>query len=132
MPLLDRRDERRRLAAARHLGAGDQRSGAPAPGLLGIVPDAAVVLEDEQIVWVGRPLPAPAADAAVDLGGRAVLPGWVDSHSHVVFAGDRAAEFSARMAGQPYRAGGMQSTVAATRRPRTTNCWPSPAGIGRR
>jgi imidazolonepropionase len=85
------------------------------PGLLGLVHDAAVVLQDEQIVWVGPAAAAPAADIAVDLGGRAVLPGWVDSHSHVVFAGDRSAEFAARMAGEPYRAGGMQSTVAATR-----------------
>ena len=84
---------------------------AAGPGLLGIVPDAAVVMQDGQIVWVGPAASAPVADTAVDLGGRAVLPGWVDSHSHVVFAGDRAAEFAARMAGQPYRAGGMQSTV---------------------
>jgi imidazolonepropionase len=88
---------------------------AAGPGLLGIVGDAAVVLEGDRIAWVGAAAHAPAADRAVDLGGRAVLPGWVDSHSHVVFAGNRAAEFSARMAGQPYRAGGMQSTVAATR-----------------
>ena len=71
------------------------------PGLLGIIPDAAVVIEGERIVWAGPSAAAPAADLAVDLGGRAVLPGWVDSHSHVVFGGNRAAEFSARMAGQP-------------------------------
>ena len=88
---------------------------AAGPGLLGIVPDAAVLMQDGQIVWVGPAASAPAADTAADLGGRAVLPGWVDSHSHVVFAGDRAAEFAARMAGQPYQAGGMQSTVSATR-----------------
>ena len=88
---------------------------AAGPGLLGIIDDAAVVLQGEQIAWVGPVAAAPAADRAVDLAGRAVLPGWVDSHSHVVFAGNRAAEFSARMAGRPYRAGGMQSTVAATR-----------------
>ncbi len=85
------------------------------PGLLGIVKGAAVVVEDERVVWVGSERSAPATDLAIDLGGRAVLPGWVDSHSHVVFAGDRSAEFSARMAGAPYLAGGMQSTVAATR-----------------
>jgi len=85
------------------------------PGLLGLLPDAAVVIKDGLIEWIGSATSAPAADVAVDLGGRAVLPGWVDSHSHVVFAGDRAAEFSARMAGTPYRAGGMQATVAATR-----------------
>ncbi|MEP6560316.1 MAG: imidazolonepropionase, partial [Nakamurella sp.] len=88
---------------------------AAGPGLLGIITDAAVVIEDEQIVWVGRGDAAPAADQSMNFGGRAMLPGWVDSHSHVVFAGNRAAEFSARMAGQPYRAGGMQATVAATR-----------------
>jgi len=88
---------------------------AAGPGLLGIITDAAVVLRGEQIAWVGPAASAPAADQAVDLGGRAVLPGWVDSHSHVVFAGDRAAEFAARMAGQQYRAGGMQATVSATR-----------------
>jgi imidazolonepropionase len=85
------------------------------PGLLGIVEDAAVVIQDGVIAWVGTAVSAPAADHAIDLGGRAVLPGWVDSHSHTVFAGNRAAEFSARMAGQPYRAGGMQATVSATR-----------------
>jgi imidazolonepropionase len=55
------------------------------------------------------------ADQRVDVGGRAVLPGWVDSHTHLVFAGDRTAEFEARMAGEPYRAGGIAVTVAATR-----------------
>ncbi len=85
------------------------------PGLLGIVQDAGVVVEDGRVVWAGPRRSMPAADLAIDLGGRAMLPGWVDSHSHVVFAGDRAAEFSARMAGRPYQAGGMQSTVTATR-----------------
>ena len=82
---------------------------------VGRLAEAAVVLDGGVVAWVGPSAEAPAADARVDVAGRAVLPGWVDSHSHVVFAGDRAAEFSARMAGQPYRAGGMQSTVAATR-----------------
>src|SRR5699024_7407815 len=58
---------------------------------------------------------APSADEAVDLGGRAVLPGWVDSHSHLVFDGDRAAEFEARMAGEAYSAGGIGVTTDATR-----------------
>ena len=84
-------------------------------GLLGLVPDAAVVLDGDRVGWVGPADRAPQADAYVDAGGRAVLPGFVDSHSHLVFAGDRAAEFSARMTGEPYTAGGIRTTVAATR-----------------
>ncbi len=82
---------------------------------LGIVADAAVVLQDSVIVWVGPAADAPAADARIDLGGRAVVPGFVDSHTHLVFAGDRSAEFAARMAGQRYDGGGIAATVAATR-----------------
>lgn len=86
-------------------------------GALGIVRDAAVLVEDGVVRWVG---PAAAADAPaeaelVDLGGRAVIPGFVDSHTHLVFGGDRAEEFAARMAGEAYSAGGIRSTVAATR-----------------
>src|SRR4029079_18221030 len=65
--------------------------------------------------WVGSRREAPAADAALDVGGRAVIPGVVDSHSHLVFAGERSAEFAARMTGTPYSAGGIRTTVAATR-----------------
>ncbi|HWM01978.1 MAG TPA: imidazolonepropionase, partial [Actinophytocola sp.] len=65
--------------------------------------------------WVGPASRAPDADSRVDLAGRAVLPGWVDSHTHLVFAGDRTEEFGARMAGKPYTAGGIAVTVAATR-----------------
>jgi imidazolonepropionase len=82
---------------------------------LGRMRDAALVMEGELVVWVGSAAGAPAADDAVDVGGRAVLPGWVDSHTHLVFAGDRTAEFEARMAGQAYAAGGIGVTVAATR-----------------
>ena len=67
------------------------------------------------IAWIGPAAQAPAADREVDLAGRAVIPGFVDSHSHLVFAGDRSAEFAARMAGQPYDGGGIGVTVAATR-----------------
>ncbi|MBI2243409.1 MAG: imidazolonepropionase [Nocardioides sp.] len=84
-------------------------------GLLGIVEQAAVVIDGSTVAWVGRAADAPDADQLVDAGGRAVLPGFVDSHSHLVFAGDRAAEFAARMAGTPYAAGGIRTTVAATR-----------------
>ncbi len=84
-------------------------------GPLGVLPDAAVVVQGDRIVWVGSRAAAPPADHFFDAGGRTVLPGWVDSHSHLVFAGDRSAEFSARMAGAPYAAGGIATTVAATR-----------------
>ena len=86
-----------------------------ADDLLGLVTDAALVVEGSRVAWVGRAVDAPDADQRVDVGGRAVLPGFVDSHSHLVFAGDRAGEFAARMSGTPYAAGGIRSTVAATR-----------------
>lgn len=86
-----------------------------AEDLLGIRRDAAVVLDEDRIAWVGSAGSAPAADLEVDAGGRAVIPGFVDSHSHLVFAGDRAEEFRARMAGESYSAGGIRTTVAATR-----------------
>jgi imidazolonepropionase len=79
------------------------------------VAGAALVIDDGRVAWTGPASRAPAADQMVDAGGRAVLPGFVDSHAHLVFAGERSAEFAARMAGQPYQAGGIRSTVAATR-----------------
>ncbi|PRY11547.1 imidazolonepropionase [Kineococcus rhizosphaerae] len=79
------------------------------------ITDAALVVEDDRVAWVGPAGAAPDADDRVDVCGRAVLPGWVDSHSHLVFAGDRTAEFESRMAGRPYAAGGIATTVAATR-----------------
>ncbi len=82
---------------------------------LGTRTGAAVVLQGDRVAWVGDAAAAPAADARFDAGGRAVLPGWVDSHTHLLFAGDRAAEFAARMAGEPYAAGGIAVTVEATR-----------------
>ena len=75
----------------------------------------ALVLDGGQVAWTGPAARAPAADEAVDAGGRAVLPGFVDSHAHLVFAGERGAEFAARMAGRPYAAGGIRATVTATR-----------------
>ena len=77
--------------------------------------NAALIMDDGRIAWTGPAAAAPAADARVDAAGRAVLPGFVDSHAHLVFAGERGAEFAARMAGLPYSAGGIRSTVAATR-----------------
>ncbi|MCO1657472.1 imidazolonepropionase [Pseudonocardia humida] len=82
---------------------------------LGVLRDAAVVVEGGRVAWVGPATDAPAADDRCDLGGRAVVPGFVDSHSHLVFDGDRGAEFAARMTGRPYDGGGIATTVAATR-----------------
>ncbi|MCC3774521.1 imidazolonepropionase [Streptomyces sp. UNOB3_S3] len=84
-------------------------------GPLGLVQDAAVVIDGDRVAWIGESSKAPATDNAVDAGGRAVIPGFVDSHSHLVFAGDRTAEFNARMSGRSYSAGGIRTTVAATR-----------------
>ena len=84
-------------------------------GALGKLTDAALVIEGDRVTWVGPAAEAPAADSRVDVEGRAVLPGWVDSHTHLVFAGDRTTEFGARMSGQPYAAGGIAVTVDATR-----------------
>ncbi|GAA3372235.1 imidazolonepropionase [Streptomyces sannanensis] len=82
---------------------------------LGLIQDAAVVIDGDRIVWVGESSKAPATDNRVDAEGRAVIPGFVDSHSHLVFAGDRTQEFNARMSGRSYTAGGIRTTVAATR-----------------
>lgn len=82
---------------------------------LGLITEAAVVVTDDRISWVGPAASAPAADRRTDLGWRSVVPGFVDSHAHLMFAGDRSAEFAARMAGQPYTGGGIATTVAATR-----------------
>ena len=82
-------------------------------GPLGLVRDASVVIEHGVVVAVGRA--GSIADERIDADGACVLPGFVDSHTHLVFAGDRAAEFSARMAGQPYDGGGIVVTTEATR-----------------
>jgi imidazolonepropionase len=93
----------------------DVAAGHGGPGRFAAIADAALVIDEGRVAWTGPASRAPAADQVVDAGGRAVLPGFVDSHAHLVFAGERGAEFAARMAGQPYRAGGIRSTVAATR-----------------
>ena len=77
--------------------------------------DAALVIDGDTVAWTGAAASAPDADERVDVGGRAVLPGWVDSHTHLVFDGDRSAEFEARMAGRGYAAGGIAVTTDATR-----------------
>jgi imidazolonepropionase len=82
---------------------------------LGRLSDAAIVVQDGLIGWVGLAAQAPEADHRRDLGGRAVIPGFVDSHSHLVFAGDRSVEFAARMTGVPYDGGGIANSVYATR-----------------
>ena len=84
-------------------------------GLLGELHDAAIVIEDGLISWVGNSSAVPATEESIDVQGRTILPGFVDSHAHLMFAGDRASEFSARMAGESYGAGGIRTTVAATR-----------------
>lgn len=85
-------------------------------GAFAALENAALVMAAGLVAWTGPASRAPAADQIVDARGRAVLPGFVDSHAHLVFAGERGAEFAARMAGTPYLAGGIGSTVAATRR----------------
>jgi imidazolonepropionase len=95
--------------------APDDRDPASGPGPFRARTGAALVIDDGQVAWTGPAGRAPAADDIVDASGRAVLPGFVDSHAHLVFAGERGAEFAARMAGQPYQAGGITTTVAATR-----------------
>lgn len=94
------------------LGTADLTAG---EGQLGVLRDAALVAVDGVVEWVGPASSCPATDEVHDMGGRAVLPGFVDAHMHPVFAGDRAAEFDARMSGTAYSAGGIRTTVAATR-----------------
>src|SRR5215216_6579363 len=82
-------------------------------GELGLVRDAALVVEDGRVSAVERA--GAAGDERLDAAGRCVIPGFVDSHTHLVFAGDRTDEFAARMAGRPYEAGGIRATTDATR-----------------
>ena len=87
-------------------------------GKLGLVKDAALVVgDDNKIAWTGESinLPREFANNAIHVGGRAIIPGFVDSHTHLVFGGDRATEFEARMSGKTYTAGGIRTTMAATR-----------------
>ncbi|MHA3019149.1 imidazolonepropionase [Mycobacterium sp. BMJ-28] len=102
----------------RYDGIAELVTNDPAQGdgsALGIIADAALVVSGETIEWVGRRCDAPAADERVDCAGVSVIPGFVDSHAHLVFAGERSAEFAARMSGRPYAAGGIATTVASTR-----------------
>lgn len=82
---------------------------------LGTLHDAAIVFEAGKVAWVGTTPPEAAGTDHLDAQGRALIPGFVDSHGHLLFAGDRAEEFAARMEGRPYTAGGIKTTVQATR-----------------
>ena len=76
---------------------------------------AALVVDRGRISWTGSASVTPLADERIDVDGATVVPGFVDSHTHLVFGGDRSAEFEARLTGKPYAAGGIRTTVAATR-----------------
>lgn len=100
--------------------------GSPAPDakhLLGVIHDASVAIEDGRIVWAGPSDELPGTHRrlpGLDIDGRAVLPGFVDAHTHLVFGGDRAGEFAERLTGRPYAdvlasEGGIRATVQATR-----------------
>ena len=82
---------------------------------LGIFSSVALVIEAGRVMAITNATDAPSCDTRIDAAGRCVIPGFVDSHTHIVFAGDRSTEFSARMAGQAYVAGGINTTVDATR-----------------
>lgn len=119
-------------------GIAELTTNADAAAPTATIADAALLIEDGRVAWVGTAADAETAVGArdggrlstsgaatavsrsehlevVDVGGRAVIPGFVDSHTHLVFGGDRADEFEARMTGTPYAAGGIRRTVAATR-----------------
>jgi len=84
-------------------------------GTLGELENASLVIEDGKIAWVGNSGSAPSTDQVIDAQGMGVIPGFVDSHAHMVFSGDRSKEFEARMNGDKYSAGGIKSTVGKTR-----------------
>jgi imidazolonepropionase len=86
--------------------------------LLGLINNAALLVEDGEIKWIGASESAPSAERSVDASGKCVIPGFVDSHNHLIFAGDRSKEFAARMIGQKYEAGGIAYTVDLTRKAR--------------
>jgi len=94
-------------------GTGDQS--------LGIITDTVIEITGDRVSRVGHMSDdwvkesKDSAAEVVSVSGRAVIPGFVDSHTHLVFAGDRIEEFSERMSGRPYHASGIATTVAATR-----------------
>ena len=84
-------------------------------GALGIRSNAAIVIVDGKVAWIGDSKSVGVTDNRISVAGKTVIPGFVDSHAHLVFAGDRSEEFSARLSGESYSAGGIKTTVAATR-----------------
>lgn len=96
-------------------GIGELVSNSPVVGDLAIKKNFAFVVEQEKISWIGPANQSPSCDEKIDVHGAAVVPGFVDSHAHLVFAGHRVEEFSARMKGEKYSAGGIATTVQATR-----------------
>ena len=84
-------------------------------GHLEVIESAALLVEDGKVAWLGAAKDAPGAEQVISLANKTVIPGFVDSHSHIIFAGERSEEFSHRMTGQPYASGGIRTTVRATR-----------------
>jgi imidazolonepropionase len=98
-------------------------------GRLGRLHDAGIVIDEGRVAWVGPSARTPPADRHLPAAGRAVTPGFVDSHTHLVFAGERSAEFEARLAGTPYTGGGIAATVSATRAASTAELREHSAGL---
>jgi imidazolonepropionase len=101
--------------AITNIGELTTNDAAAGAGRLGRRHDAGLVLDQGVVAWIGASKDTPAADHSIDAGTGSVIPGFVDAHTHLVFAGDRADEFEARMAGAPFDGGGILRTVAATR-----------------
>ena len=99
-------------------GIGELVTNDPTMGdgtILGTLRDAAFLVEDGKVAWIGSSKGAPSADQVIEASGKSVIPGFVDSHTHAVFGGDRVRDFVGRMTGEKYAAGGIKTTVAATR-----------------
>lgn len=82
---------------------------------LGILNNSALVIDNGKVAWVGAAKSAPSADNEIDANGGCVTPGFVDSHTHLIFAGDRSKDYEARMSGSSYATGGINTTVTAVR-----------------
>ncbi|MEI7943901.1 MAG: imidazolonepropionase [Actinomycetes bacterium] len=99
-------------------GIGELVTNDPTMGdgtILGTLRDAAFLVEDGKVAWIGSSKGAPSADQVIEASGKSVIPGFVDSHTHAVFGGDRVRDFVGRMTGEKYAAGGIKTTVTATR-----------------